>query len=161
MFEKPRRGRQARNFATNAPKILDLKSSFEQIFSENWRWCPWLLGQLGKSFVIGRGLRCYIDVPLYNHSLVTKRNTDRGKATENLELMIVTNALGERKCPNELGEELQQLTSRWQITPFVLVNRRQVAETRFGDRSLRLYWLIGDKLQKRVSVTDHSVCTGQ
>ena len=33
MFENPRRGRQARNFTTNAPKIVDLKSSSEQIFS--------------------------------------------------------------------------------------------------------------------------------
>ena len=33
MFENHRRGRQARNFTTNAPKILDLKSSSEQIFS--------------------------------------------------------------------------------------------------------------------------------
>ena len=33
MFENPRRGRQARKFTTNAPKILDLKSSSEQIFS--------------------------------------------------------------------------------------------------------------------------------
>ena len=33
MFENPRRGRQARNFTANAPKILDLKSSSEQIFS--------------------------------------------------------------------------------------------------------------------------------
>ena len=33
MFENPRRGRQARDFTTNAPKILDLKSSSEQIFS--------------------------------------------------------------------------------------------------------------------------------
>ena len=33
MSENPRRGRQARNFTTNAPKILDLKSSSEQIFS--------------------------------------------------------------------------------------------------------------------------------
>ena len=32
MFENPRRGMQARNFATNVPKILDLKSSSEQIF---------------------------------------------------------------------------------------------------------------------------------
>ena len=32
MFENPRKGRQARNFTTNAPKILDLKSSSEQIF---------------------------------------------------------------------------------------------------------------------------------
>ena len=34
MFENPRRGRQARNFITNVPKILDLKSFSEQIFSE-------------------------------------------------------------------------------------------------------------------------------
>ena len=40
MFQKSR-GRQAvRNFATNVPKILDLKSSSERIFSENWRWVP-------------------------------------------------------------------------------------------------------------------------
>ena len=39
-FENPRRGRQARNFTTNIPKILDLKSSSEQLFSENWRWVP-------------------------------------------------------------------------------------------------------------------------
>ena len=32
-FENSRGGRQARNFTTNAPKILDLKSSSEQIFS--------------------------------------------------------------------------------------------------------------------------------
>ena len=40
MFENPRRGRQARNFTTNVPKILDFKSSSEQIFSENCRWVP-------------------------------------------------------------------------------------------------------------------------
>ena len=33
MFENPRRGKQARNFTTNAPKIVGLKSSSEQIFS--------------------------------------------------------------------------------------------------------------------------------
>ena len=32
MSENPRRRRQARNFKTNVPKILDLKSSSEQIF---------------------------------------------------------------------------------------------------------------------------------
>ena len=32
MIENPRRGRQARNFTTNVPKIVDLKSSSEQIF---------------------------------------------------------------------------------------------------------------------------------
>ena len=40
MFENPRRGRQATKFTTNVPKILDLKSSSEQIFSENCRWVP-------------------------------------------------------------------------------------------------------------------------
>ena len=33
MFENTRKGRQARNFTRNAPKIVDLKSSSEQIFS--------------------------------------------------------------------------------------------------------------------------------
>ena len=32
MFENPGRGRQVSNFTTNVPKILDLKSSSEQIF---------------------------------------------------------------------------------------------------------------------------------
>ena len=41
MLENPRRGRQAKNFTENVPKILDLKSSSEQIFSDNWRWVPW------------------------------------------------------------------------------------------------------------------------
>ena len=38
MFENPRRGRQARNFTTNVPKILDLKSSSEQIFFRKLSW---------------------------------------------------------------------------------------------------------------------------
>ena len=46
MFENPRRGGQARNFPTNIPKILDLKSSSEQIFSKTCRWVP-----LGFDFV--------------------------------------------------------------------------------------------------------------
>ena len=45
MFENPRRDRQARNFTTNVPKILDLKSSSEQIFSENYRWVPLINAQ--------------------------------------------------------------------------------------------------------------------
>ena len=36
--ENSRRGRQARNLTTNVPKILDLKSSSEQIFTKNRRW---------------------------------------------------------------------------------------------------------------------------
>ena len=40
IFENPRRDRQAINFTTNVPKILDLKSSSEQIFSKHWRGVP-------------------------------------------------------------------------------------------------------------------------
>ena len=42
MFENPRSGRQARNFTKNVPKTLDLRSSSEEIFSENCRWVPLL-----------------------------------------------------------------------------------------------------------------------
>ena len=42
MFENARRGRQTRHFITNVPKILDVKSSSEQIFSESCRWVPLL-----------------------------------------------------------------------------------------------------------------------
>ena len=45
MFQNPGRGRQARNFTTNVPKILDIKSSFEQTFSKNWRWVPLIIGE--------------------------------------------------------------------------------------------------------------------
>ena len=57
MLENPRRGRQAINFTTNVPKILDLKLSFEQIFSKNCRWVPlcyyvcWVGQSLGCYFV--------------------------------------------------------------------------------------------------------------
>ena len=40
MFENPSKGMQANNVTTNVPKILVLKSSSEQIFSENCRWVP-------------------------------------------------------------------------------------------------------------------------
>ena len=49
MFENPMRGRQARNFTKNVPEILDLKSSSEQIFSENWCWVS-LKGQCLSKF---------------------------------------------------------------------------------------------------------------
>ena len=48
MFKNPRRGRQARNFTQNVPKILNLKSSSEQIFSENSRWVPLYIGETGR-----------------------------------------------------------------------------------------------------------------
>ena len=46
-FENLRRGRQARNVTTNVSKILDLKSSPEQIFSKNCRCViPVIFGSL-------------------------------------------------------------------------------------------------------------------
>ena len=48
MFENPRRGRQARNFTGNDPKIIDLKSSSEQIiFAKIVVGCPWKLDMFG------------------------------------------------------------------------------------------------------------------
>ena len=43
MFENPRRGRQARHFTKNVPKILDLKSPSEQIFPKIDVGYPWWL----------------------------------------------------------------------------------------------------------------------
>ena len=43
MFENPRRGRQARNFGKNVPKILDLKSSSNRYFPKIDVGCPWLV----------------------------------------------------------------------------------------------------------------------
>ena len=59
-FENSRRVRQARNLTTNVPKILDLKSSSEQIFSKNRRWVPLrsALGSAHENFVVGTGPNC-------------------------------------------------------------------------------------------------------
>ena len=54
MFENPRRGRQARNFTTNAPKILDLKSSSEQIFSRKLA-----LGAPGKKSLVDERIQLF------------------------------------------------------------------------------------------------------
>ena len=64
MFENPRRGTQARNFTTNIPKILDLKSSSEQIFSENWRWVPLNFVHNHRPDRPGGGVEMYIDADL-------------------------------------------------------------------------------------------------
>ena len=51
MFENPRRGKEARNFTTNVPKILDFKSSLEQIFSKIDVGCPWWFYWLSTNLV--------------------------------------------------------------------------------------------------------------
>ena len=58
MFENRRRGRQTRNFTRNVPKILDLKSSSEQILSANqWRWVPPKSVQKVSRYEIEMGIR--------------------------------------------------------------------------------------------------------
>ena len=57
MFENPRRGRQARNFTTNVPKKLDLKSSSAQMFSENCRWVPLFTLVIEVSLTVSLRLR--------------------------------------------------------------------------------------------------------
>ena len=60
-FENPRRGMQARNLTKIVPKILDLKSSSEQIFSKNCRWVPLRRG--GKGATQGDRKGCYFYSP--------------------------------------------------------------------------------------------------
>ena len=65
MFENPGRGRQARNFSTNAPKILDLKSSSEQIFPENCRWVPPKVLKTFYNVHVGG----YVEVAVHEHQM--------------------------------------------------------------------------------------------
>ena len=62
MFENPRSGRQARNFTTNVPKILVLKSSSEQIFS---RKLP--LGAPVKLTIHKNNFHCTLVFPSFFH----------------------------------------------------------------------------------------------
>ena len=62
MFENPRRGRQARNFTTNVPKILDLKSSSEQIFSQKLSLGAPDSGVLGILVSFEYVLHCHLHV---------------------------------------------------------------------------------------------------
>ena len=59
MFENPRKGRQARNFTTNVSKILDLKSSSEQIFFRKFfARCPWKVYCI-QSFCFNKAVAFY------------------------------------------------------------------------------------------------------
>ena len=49
--ENPRRGGQGRNLTTNVPKILDLKSSSERIFSKNCRWVPLVYEEMSFIYI--------------------------------------------------------------------------------------------------------------
>ena len=69
MFGNPRRGRQAGNFTRirNVPKILDLKSSSEQIFSKNWRWVPLKSGFDSRSRPFFNRLKLFIQLRDHFH----------------------------------------------------------------------------------------------
>ena len=79
-FENPRRGRQVGNLTTNVPKILDLKSSSEQIFSENCRWVPLYSYEARHTFLLFLfvtffGLYCALSSKIHVIlNLLTKRN---------------------------------------------------------------------------------------
>ena len=73
MFENLRRGRQSRNFTINAPKILDLKSSSEQIFSENWRWVPLIVCLVFQSVLVSHGLVYIFALELKGKPFVSSR----------------------------------------------------------------------------------------
>ena len=81
MFENPRRGRQARNFTTSVPKILDLESSSEQIFSENCRWVPLTTGNNmqqgvqtgGRNLTVGKGyVYTMLDISSCRHEKLSR-----------------------------------------------------------------------------------------
>ena len=78
MFENPRTGRKARNFTTNVPKILDLKSSSEQIFSENCRWVPLKLGLTVVRNIYGLWKFRYIEIYIFKfpENPIKQVNTD-------------------------------------------------------------------------------------
>ena len=63
MFENPRRGRKARNFTTNVPKILDLNRLPKGYFPKiNVGW-PWFSGQ--NLFLSCAGGRVLVLLVLY------------------------------------------------------------------------------------------------
>ena len=57
MFENPRRGRKARNFTTNVPKILDLKSSPNRYFPKIDVGCPCKMLTTRKNYKLQHGYK--------------------------------------------------------------------------------------------------------
>ena len=85
MFENPRGGRQARNFTANVPKILDLKSCSEQIFSENWRWVPLEHDRVGNTnarYPSAPEVKSFFEIPFLNQNftyIATLHNEFQGR----------------------------------------------------------------------------------
>ena len=109
MFENPRRGREARNFTTNVPKILDLKSSFEQIFSENWRWVP-----------LTFSVDTLLNFPMPFNIILTYTNTSRVNAFRRLLALFLCNF-----CKNQLftypsSDSCQSFSLSWRCVWILL-----------------------------------------
>ena len=75
MLENPRRGREARSFTTNVPKILDLKSSYEQIFSKNGQYKTWT-ADCGLGIKYGLGIKCGLRTEYKTRTRYKTRTTD-------------------------------------------------------------------------------------
>ena len=108
-FENPRRGRQARNLTTNVPKILDFKSSSEQIFSRNCRWVP-LLYSLFQTPKVEETIRC-------------ERRTTTGTRFDRKVFLVQStynnyNFLGKSKKVRVIGS-LKQITGNKEIIKWV------------------------------------------
>ena len=71
MFENPRTGRQARNFTANVSKILDLKSSSEQIFFRKLS-----LGAPGHSWPKLANCRFKCPCPIYTKERESRKHSD-------------------------------------------------------------------------------------
>ena len=72
-FENPRRGRQARNFSENDAKILDLKSSSEQIILRKLS-----LGAPESGVV--DGLEYGLNFPVFKSSVTSRKLTTFARA---------------------------------------------------------------------------------
>ena len=64
MFENTRRSRQARNVTENDPKILDLKSSSEQIIPKIVVGCPCNVAEVGSFIWSDRHETAFFFTPL-------------------------------------------------------------------------------------------------
>ena len=79
LYHNPKRGRQARNLTTNVPKILDLKSFSEQIFSKHCRCRVPLIS--AKQYEIAQ-YQCTYNAGYYKGISMTKFNNLKVKSVK-------------------------------------------------------------------------------
>ena len=105
MFENLRRATQARNFTTNVPKILELKSSSEQIFSENWRLVP--LARYISETIIGVSNTAAVVCHLCHVNLLTVMTSLKliSRSSLLIPLFILTREARGRCAREEIGRK--------------------------------------------------------